>query len=207
MGTLRRFDIAKILKNFHCKVFVETGTGGADGVAFAASFEFEQVYSIEIHPQVADAARARLAGTPRTQIITATSEDAFRAILPTVPAQTPILFWLDAHFPGADSKLASYKDEPDENIRLPLERELTLIREMRPDSQDCILIDDLRIYEDGPFQCGNMPDFAQTLDPAHRNIDFVARLFGETHRIQRDFADEGYLIVLPDILRGKKPAA
>ena len=85
--------------------------------------------------------------------------------------------------------------EPAE-LKLPLEEELKLIRELRGDCADVIVIDDLRIYENGPFESGNMPDWAETLDPEEKSIDFVLDLFPE-RRLIRDYRDEGYLLILP----------
>ena len=77
----------------------------------------------------------------------------------------------------------------------PLEIQLEQLR--RP-CRDVILIDDLRIYEDGPFEQGAMPDFAQTLPPHLRNIDFVLRPpWSETHDLQRFHQHTGYLVLAP----------
>lgn len=138
-----------------------------------------------------------LANDPRIRLIEATSEAAFTEWLPRLPVETPVLFWLDAHFPGADFGYAGYDTEGDEALRLPLERELRLIRELRPGGRDVILIDDLRIYEDGPFASGPMPDFAQTLPPERRHIRFISELFGDTHHIHRLYQEEGYVMLLP----------
>ena len=82
--------------------------------------------------------------------------------------------------------------------RLPLQRELELIARLRRPCRDVILIDDLRIYEDGPFEQGAMPDFAQTLPPHLRNIDFVLRRpWSETHDLQRFHQHTGYLVLAP----------
>ncbi len=80
------------------------------------------------------------------------------------------------------------------SLRLPLERELVIIKEGRDTSRDCFLIDDLRIYEDGPFTSGNWKD-RKTM--GGDGIDFIYRLFQETHTIVRDYAHEGYIVVRP----------
>ncbi|TWB37191.1 hypothetical protein [Nitrospirillum pindoramense] len=197
MGKLHHFDLRGMLDTYHCRVFIETGTGAGDSLLHAASFGFERLFSSEIFPEIADHARVRLASVPQAQILTATSEDVLKTVLPMIPAEVPVMYWLDAHFPGADYHLAKYGDHADYNIRLPLEREMSLIRELRPRSRDVILVDDLRIYEDGPFAGGNMPDHAQTLAFYDRNIDFAFRLFRHTHTIARDYGDEGYLVITP----------
>jgi hypothetical protein len=57
-----------------------------------------------------------------------------------------------------------------------------------------LLIDDLRIFEIGPYAGGNVPD--QMLDPQD-TLAFLAEAFGGTHAIQRDYADQGYLALSP----------
>lgn len=43
-----------------------------------------------------------------------------------------------------------------------------------------------------------MPDFAQTLPPHLRNIDFVLRRpWSETHDLQRFYQQTGYLVLAP----------
>lgn len=198
MGSLARFDLAALARDFRCAAVVETGTGSGAGILHAArAAAWQRLFTIELFPEVAEKARAVLAAEPRVTLLEGTSEEVLRRLLPALPADEPVLFWLDAHFPGADFGYASYDSERDEALRLPLERELRAIRELRPQARDVILIDDLRIYEDGPFASGIMPDFAQTLVPERRHIRFVAELFGETHRIHRLYQEEGYVVLLP----------
>ncbi len=63
-----------------------------------------------------------------------------------------ILFWLDAHFPGADFQLAEYDAEIPELVRLPVTRELHSILCRPPasckKSASVIIIDDLQLIED-----------------------------------------------------------
>ena len=61
-----------------------------------------------------------------------------------------------------------------------------------------LLIDDLRIYEDGPYEQGPMPDYAQTLPPERRNIDFALRApWSQTHDVQRFHQQTGYFVLFP----------
>ena len=147
---------------------------------------------------VAAIARERFASDPRVRILNEASESALARVLPTIGRDRPILFWLDAHFPGADFGLAGYGDERNPDLRLPLERELDLIARLRRPCRDVILVDDLRIYEDGPFEMGNVPEFAQTLPPDRRNIDFIARgPLTATHEVQKLYQHTGYALILP----------
>jgi hypothetical protein len=198
MGTLRFFNLQPLMESFGCRHLFETGTGLGDGVQYASYFRFERIWSVEIHPDIAATARERFAGDTRIAILEGSSEEALKSVLPGVGHASPIIFWLDAHFPGADFGLASYQDERDVDRRLPLQRELELIAKLRQPCRDVLLIDDLRIYEDGPWEQGPMPEFAQTLPPAMRNIDFVLRgPWAQTHDLQRFPQHTGYLALTP----------
>lgn len=198
MGSLRFFNLQPLMERYGCRTLFETGTGMGEGVRYAAFYHFERIWSVEIHPDIAATARERFAGDGRIEILNATSEEALARVLPGVDRSAPMLFWLDAHFPGADFGLASYRDEPDRHLRLPLERELDLIARLRRPCRDVILIDDLRIYEDGPYEMGTMPEFAQTLPPELRNIAFVERSpWRETHTLERFHQHTGYLALAP----------
>ena len=198
MGSLRFFNLQPMMEQYGCRYLVETGTGIGDGIHYASYYAFERLWSVEIHPDIAATARERFANDPRVEILERPSEEALAALLPSIDRAKPIVFWLDAHFPGADFGLASYKDEPDIDRRLPLERELELIGRLRNPCRDVILIDDLRIYEDGPYGDGAMPDYAQTLPVEMRNIGFATRApWSKTHDLQRFHQHTGYLVLTP----------
>jgi len=107
------------------------------------------------------------------------------------------MFWLDAHFPGAHHG-ADYSAERCVETRLPLERELQAIAE-RGAVHDVILIDDARIYQPGPYDAGNLPDDWPPLQGVTRSLDFVRALFGATHNVVVDYADQGYVMVCPRV--------
>ena len=68
---------------------------------------------------------------------------------------SPTLWWLDAHFPGADYGDAGYGAEEDIDKRLPMEKELKIMVQNRDLSNDIIFMDDLRIYVDRDFVAGS----------------------------------------------------
>lgn len=198
MGTLRFFNLQPLMETYGCRTLFETGTGTGDSLQFASYYAFDEIWSVEIHADIAAIARERFASDPRVRILNEASESALARVLPTIGRDRPILFWLDAHFPGADFGLAGYGDERNPDLRLPLERELDLIARLRRPCRDVILVDDLRIYEDGPFEMGNVPEFAQTLPPDRRNIDFIAcGPLTATHEVQKLYQHTGYALILP----------
>jgi hypothetical protein len=201
MGFISQFDLGRIIREYKLSFFFETGTWKGDAVQYALQFPFEKIVSAEIVPPIAEAARARFEQEDRVIILEASSVAALTKELPLLSGNC--LFWLDAHFPGADAGLEEYDAMPDEAIRLPLENELAVIHQYRTNYGDVIIIDDLRVYEDGPFENGEAP--ADTLPKQNRNTGFVYQLFGQTHEVFKSYKKEGYLLLLPKIKNGLQP--
>lgn len=199
MGSLKRFDLQRINQNFNTSIFFETGTWKGDGVAYAAKFDFKKIYSSEVVPEFAESAKNRFKNQDQIEIINKNSIDTLNDMLPKMNANC--IFWLDAHYPGADEGLNDYNFELEEEIRLPLEREIEIIASRLPKFNDVLLIDDLRIYEDGPFKYGNIP--SNIIHPKNRSIDFVYKYFSKTHDIYKSYKDEGYIYVIPKVNEGK----
>ena len=192
MGFLRRFDLARYREFYSLGALFETGTFRGGGVEAALEAGFERVYSIEIIVELFHLNRERFHGDDRIHLLHGQSAAQLDRVLPSIDAN--IFFWLDAHYPGADHGLREYDDEPDEALRCPLESELEVIRKHRSGRPDVLLLDDLRMYEPGTYEGGPLPD---NIRPAAGGIDFVYRLFGETHHVVKLTYDEGYILLLP----------
>lgn len=194
MGSLHVF----ILEDIRCTVFFETGTGTGASLQYAAGHpQFQRLYSSEIDPRTAQRAAQFFAADRRITVLNADSKTALARVLPTIAQEERILFFLDAHFPGeVETDFAGRKGQAPLEVALPLEEELRVIKQYRANCRDVILIDDLRIYENGPFESGNTPPEDENLDPARKNIDFVARIFPD-RELHRDYRNEGYLIIAP----------
>ncbi|HYK57344.1 MAG TPA: hypothetical protein VEV15_12825 [Flavisolibacter sp.] len=194
MGLLNRFDLCRIVKEYKIRNFFETGTFWGDGVAYALQAPFQKLVSVEVIPEIADKAKHRFEEQSHVEIIEGESVAVLESELPKLDGNC--IFWLDAHFPGADAGLTTYDDDDNnEATRLPLPKELEVISRLRSKFKDVLILDDLRIYEDGPYQNGNVPDDA--LPKMSRNIDFVYQYFGATHLILKSYLDEGYILLFP----------
>ena len=197
MGSLQVFDLKSMHERYGVQRVVETGTGHGFGTAYAASFPFFlNILTCETQAELADKARASFAADPRVQVQQKDSLTFLRDTLTVLPDE-PIVFWLDAHFPGADYLGASFGAEADMSRRLPLADELALIHRLRPLHRDVILCDDLRIYVDGPFGHGNLPADVRPHCPTARGIEFVEQQYGDTHDISLLWTHEGYIVLTP----------
>jgi hypothetical protein len=207
MGTLAHFNLAGVRSLHGLRSFVETGTAAGDGVEQARQAGFDPVHSIEIVPELAQAARFRFAGHKQVNIWDGSSLHCLPMILRGLPAE-PCLFWLDAHFPGAHHG-ADYSAESDASVRLPLDDEVRMIRAARPLVLDVLLIDDARIYQPGPYGSGDLPPEWAPIKGVERSanrLDFIRELYGKTHGMIVDYADQGYVMVFPRIISNLKAA-
>jgi hypothetical protein len=193
MGSINRFNLNKIIKEYNAVYFFETGTGDGTGIEYAVKSPFQKIISTEIIPQLAKKASKKFRAFGNVSILEGDSIKALAEELPKLDSNC--VFWLDAHFPGADAGLKEYDATNDEGIRLPLEREVKLIKQIRVAYNDVFIIDDLRIYENGLYQHGNAP--ADTRPRFARNIDFIRQQFSQSHLINKLYLDEGYLLLLP----------
>lgn len=194
MGSLRNYS----LKRVGCDVFFETGTGSGASLKHALdSRQFEKLYSAEIHRETALSAKRRFGDNPNVTILNSDSIGALSEVLPSIAANARVLFFLDAHFPGEVAKdFEGYSSTVPGSQSLPLEDELRLIKALRPLSDDLIIVDDLRIYEDGPFENGNLPANFANIPDASRHLKFVGEIFGD-RSIERDYREEGYILITP----------
>jgi hypothetical protein len=191
LGTLREFEPDA----FGCNIFFETGTGKGFSLMKALASGFERLYSVEISQETYDLAVGFFGVFKNLVLLNSDSPNALRTVLPTLKPRDRVFFFLDAHYPGElSSTFEGYKAKIPEGMRLPLELELETIARLRPNCHDVIVIDDLRIYENGPFAEGNLPEWAETLPPERKNIDFAVRLFPSA-KIERDYRSQGYLII------------
>jgi hypothetical protein len=194
MGELFFFPLGDLLRQFSAESFFETGTGFGLGVQTARIFPFKRIWSVDIMVDEIRRLAPAFSSDPRVHLLAGRSTDALVHVLPK--AEGNMIFWLDAHFPGAHHWKQGYNAERDIDTRLPLERELALIKQYRPGKPDVILIDDLRIYEKDNFQWGNMSDVGQggleKLDSS-----FLYSMFAETHVARRFLNHSGYLALVP----------
>ena len=194
MGQLNQaIQIKNVLDFYDIKNFVETGTGQAEVVQTVVEADDSlNVHTIEVIPEIYDKNKINFSYLKDVNWHLGTSFDILPEILPDLKGTT--LFWMDAHFPGADFGLSSYGDEKDDDKRLPLKKELETIVENRDVTNDVFVIDDLRIYEDGPFGDGNWEDREKY---GGDGIEFIEELFDETHYVVKSYNAQGSILLFP----------
>jgi len=193
MGSLSRFKLDKIRESFQLITLFETGSFKGDGIHFALKSGFDKIISTEIMDLYFELCTEKFSKNKNVLILKGNSFDLIQSNLNNDYSNT--FFWLDAHFPGADGGLLDYNDEKIEDVKYPLQKELEMIISIKNIENDVFLIDDLRMYEDGEYENGNLPN--NIVHPKNRNIDFVYDCLGKTHNINKLIEDEGYLLCVP----------
>ena len=194
MGQLNQaIKIKNVLDYYDIKNFVETGTGQAEVVrSVYEANEDLNIHTIEVVEEIFEQNKIKFSYLKDVSWHLGTSFKILPEILPTFEGNT--LFWMDAHFPGADFGLSSYGDEKDMDKRLPLKRELESIVQSRDVKDDVFVIDDLRIYEDGPFEGGNWEERKKY---GGDGIEFIEELFDETHYVVKSYNAQGSILLFP----------
>lgn len=186
-------------------VFAETGTGTGTGMETARGFGFSRLFSCDVDKEQITNLRARWMLDSRIGLFAGTSVDFINWLLASghadIKPDTRIVWFLDAHFPGFDLGKAAIDAEKDLDIRLPLHTELRLLHRYGR-TKDVIVIDDLRVYEVGPYQGGTMEQH-NAGHVACYDKPLPLDLWEPTHDIKRDYRDGGYLILVPKTLEAR----
>ena len=191
MGRINHpINLEKLVKVLNLKNFVESGTGDCSSMKIAADLNlFENLYGIDLDEDLYNRAVSMFKSS--VKMYNGYSKDEMLKIVGEL-SDRPTLFWLDAHFPGADYKGVKYDAEKDDSKRIPLEAELKIISENRDITNDVFIIDDLRIYADLP---GGSWEFRSTAGA--ENHDFIETLIGKTHLLVEHHQDQGYMLGFP----------
>lgn len=158
---------------------VETGTYLGDTALMLSEF-VDDVWSIELVPEIYDEARVRTAHRPNVHLSQGFSPDVLPQILQLVPG--PALYWLDGHGGTfGPNDLPDFKE-------CPVEDEIRAIERHGDAHRSCILIDDARAFF-GPM-------------PQHRPSEWPS--FVEVADLLRASADR-YVTALDDVIIAVPP--
>ena len=194
MGNLQAFNIAEIQKEYNLSYFVETGTLYGETLDYVKQFGFDKLFSMEIMPSLYEACVKKYKEEQNVRIYLGDTSKDFGNLLVDIPLEERVLFWLDAHFPGAEGCGLPYGFCADTDQRIPLKKELEQIKNNRNIDKDYFIIDDLRVYEDGDFQDGSWSDSPSL---GGDGISFIESFFKDTHTIHKDYRNQGYILGVP----------
>jgi len=201
MGQISAFDLQPFINEHQCKIYFETGTGEAISLSYALKYGFEEFYTVDVDENLIKQAQNRILGYRNLHFIHDFSNQALKNYLPKIEQDKSILFFLDAHFPGADFHKISYEQSMRHygEQSLPLLKEIDIIKSTRDISKDVFIIDDWKLYD--PTQNYEAPiwDYRNLqvelgLAPHYNEI---INQFKETHNYAVDLRHQGYLILTP----------
>lgn len=203
MGAITTFNLNDYITEYGCNIYVETGTGVADCLSHAIKYPFTKFYSVELDEDLANEAKIKIP-QENVEIINDYSTNMLKKIVPNLPKEVPILFFLDAHFPGADFHKITYE----ESIRkykeesLPLEKEVEILIGNRDISNDVVIIDDWFLYQpELKYEAHNTVNWAYK--PLQNELGLmtdghsIIKKFELTHDHTVDSRHQGYLILTP----------
>lgn len=81
------------------RTLVETGTCEGS-TPLAVHGHFDKIYTVELHDGLHDTSKRTLAHLPNVELFHDDSASFLGKLLPTLPRDLPVLFWLDAHRSG-----------------------------------------------------------------------------------------------------------
>ena len=203
MGSITYFDLNTYINEYKCGIYVETGTGIADCLSHAVKYPFSKFYSVELDEDLVNEAKIKVP-QENVDIINDYSTNALNNIIPNLPKEIPVLFWLDAHFPGADFHKISYEESIREykEDSLPLEMEIEILINKRDVSNDVFIIDDWFLYQpELKYEAHNTVNWVYK--PLQDELglmtdgDSIIKKFEGTHNHTVDPRHQGYLILTP----------
>ena len=158
MGCLRRHNLNDYFDKYKLKYYFETGTGKAEALEHAAQYPFKKCYTVDIDEELVKFSFEKLKdrSTCDIEFLIGRSSDILEEYVPKIPKKSAALFFLDAHFPGADFQKCTYEESIREHKQdaFPLEEEVDIIINNRDTSNDVFIIDDLILYEkDAKVDC------------------------------------------------------
>jgi len=131
-------NIMALADAFGATAFIETGTFRGDMVA-KVLHRFDPIFSIEVFPPLAQAARHRFARDTNVSILEGDSSTFLSTAI--AAARGRIIFWLDGHYSGPGTG-RSTGDSP-----ICQEMEIIFLARVSQGFHDIVLIDDARLFD------------------------------------------------------------
>lgn len=200
MGELHVFNLNPIKTQYNCTNYVETGTGIGVCLKHILNYDFNHYYSIDVDGELIEQARVNY---PQSNItfIHNYSTDGLKELVPKLPKNESTMFFLDAHFPGADFGKMSYESSIREfrEEAFPLIKELEIIQSLRDTSKDVFIIDDWKLY-DPTIKCEDPHwDYKGLQEELNLNTpkEPILNRLQKTHDIEIKLNHQGFLFATP----------
>lgn len=205
MGALREHDLSPLIEKFNLEYYFETGTGKGECLSHALQYSFKEYYTVDIDEELVEEVYTKVNGCGKDiNLLVGKSTDILDEYVPQLPEGSPTLFFLDAHFPGADFHKCTYEESIRTHMKdaFPLEKEVDIIMSKRDTSKDVFIIDDFILYEEGDYDCIKHNcvwkyEWLQEELDLKTNSKFLYDAFEKTHNLEKDLRSQGYMIITP----------
>ena len=207
MSALRDIQTLPWIHKYGTKIFIETGTGLGSGLMrmIQPEYGFNLLISCDIDEDLAKHSQKTFSFDTRVNIFNTEGPKMLENILPRLPIQVPIFYWLDSHFANSDYNLGDKPliphSEGDAETRLPLLNELKLIKTLRIDrgARDFILVDDAMLYDELDRYEDKVSRLGEgAVPPEYRTIiNKAIELYKNTHTPQIINLAQGFFALHP----------
>ena len=155
--------IKEYARKYQCPIFFETGTYKGDMIQ-AVKHDFKQIYSVELSESLYQKAKLRFQNDPHVILCQGDSGKVLAETLKQI--SKPCLFWLDAHYSGANTAKG--------------EKFSPIVEEITPILNHCvknhvILIDDAREFR-GKEGYPDIEEFKQDIDRIRPDLSVTVEL-------------------------------
>jgi len=165
----------------------------------------ELLISCDIDKDLAEHSQRTFSFDTRVLIINDEGPNVLRHILPKIPLDKPIFFWLDSHFANSDYNLGHKPlvshSEGYPDIRLPALHEFKIIKELRTDrgAKDFMLLDDAMLYDEKDRYEDCVARLGTNAVPQEyrKILEKTVELFKNTHTPQVITIAQGFLALHP----------
>ena len=200
MGELNIFNLQDFLKQNNCEIYVETGTGIGVCLSHMLQYGLKKYHSVDLDTDLIKKAELKFKDH-NVEFFNDYSHKALEKIVPSLPKEVPVLFFLDAHFPDADFGKTTYEDSirSHKEDALPLVKEIKAIKKYRDISKDSFIIDDWKLYDPNlSYEYGGWEhkDLQDSLGLETNSSD-VLKHFKDTHSHTVNLRHQGFLILTP----------
>ena len=158
-------------KQYELKTLIETGTFHGDMME-AAKHDFDQLFSIELSPELHSAAVQRFATDAHIELLQGDSGEVLPSLMKRLHG--PALFWLDGHFSAGETARGE---------------------------EDTPIYKELQAVFDSPWKHVILIDDARCFDPASPHRDPSYPTLDELFACIRSFEKKVFIAVQDDIIR------
>ena len=129
------------------------------------------------------------------------STEGLKYVCSLLPKDESVLFFLDAHFPGADFHKMTYEESMTEfkNQSFPLAEEIKSIKDNRDITNDYFIVDDWKLYDrtkNYEYPEWEYEDVQKRLGLETNGSKIISE-FGDTHTHEVSLRHQGFLFLNP----------